>query len=222
MRNRGNFKGGHKDNVQFYNVPKHDGVHDFAHPLPISSNLSQIQSFTRVNPPYPFAFPHTLTKLPQKINEKIIHPLLTLVGIILQLPNPTILTKDHSPEQNIPNDSLLRYMQYDPLPFSDSNANNGIHVAKHVDFGTFTCSFRQPVAGLQFLDGIKENEKGMQREEGGEWKWVKPMHDGVVVNAADWLACVTGRWCRSGVHRVHASPVEQVEEVRHAVIFFSR
>lgn len=48
------------------------------------------------------------------------------------------------------------------------------------------------------------------------------MNDGVVVNVADWLASVTGRWCRSGVHRVHAPPVEQVEEVRNAVIFFAR
>jgi hypothetical protein len=51
MKSRGNFKGKHKDNVQFYNVPKQDGVHDFKHPLPIESKLEQIQNFTRVRLP---------------------------------------------------------------------------------------------------------------------------------------------------------------------------
>lgn len=48
------------------------------------------------------------------------------------------------------------------------------------------------------------------------------MNDGVVVNAGEWLAAVTGRWCRSGIHRVHAPPAEHIHLDRHAVIFFSR
>ena len=188
---------------------------------PLNLNWRRFEiSLKYVSFPLPLNTPFTNT--PQKINQKIIHPLLSLLGLALHLPDPTILTKSHALSPTTPNTSQLRYMQYDPLPLFDSDFNAGIYVAKHVDFGTFTCSFRQPVAGLQFLDGMRENVGGMdEEEEGAEWKWVKPMREGVLVNAADWLACVTGRWCRSGVHRVHAPPVEQVGVVRHAVNFFS-
>lgn len=187
-----NFKGGHKDNSQFYNVPKHDGVHDMKHPAPLQDNIDEIQDFTK------------------EINEKIVHKILTLVGLMLQLPDPDILIKDHKSDQNVSSEELLRLMRYNALPVEDSDANNGLYVASHVDFGTLTCSFRQPIAGLQILD----------RDD--EWRWVRPMNDGVVVNAGDWLAAVTGRWCRSGIHRVHAPPAEQIHLDRHAVIFFSR
>lgn len=116
--------------------------------------------------------------------------------------------KDHKSDQEVAGDEMLRYLKYNALPFEDTN--EGIVAAQHVDFTAFTCSFRQPIAGLQILN------------KDDEWKWVRPMNDGIVVNSGDWLACVTGRYCRSGVHRVHAPPIEQSHLDRHGVIFFSR
>lgn len=48
MMIRKNFKKGHKDNAQFYNVPKHDGVHDMEHPNPLQDSIDEIQNFTKV------------------------------------------------------------------------------------------------------------------------------------------------------------------------------
>lgn len=140
----------------------------------------------------------------------MIQKLLTLVGLILELPDENVLVKDHKADQHVASDEMLRYLKYNALPIEDTEANEGIYAAKHVDITTFTCNFRQPVAGLQILD------------KDDEWRWVRPMNDGIVVNSGDWLASVTGRYCRSGVHRLHAPPIEQIHLDRHAVIFFSR
>jgi isopenicillin N synthase-like dioxygenase len=99
-------------------------------------------------------------------------------------------------------------MNFSAIPIEDSQANNGIYTAKHTDLRGLTLSFRQPVAGLQILDG-------------NEWKLVKPYEDTVLVNCEDALSGMTGGYFKSGVHRIHAPPKDQIDLDRFVVLLFS-
>jgi isopenicillin N synthase-like dioxygenase len=134
--------------------------------------------------------------------------LLRLLAIVLELPDDNQLAKHYDFSEK--GEDQLRYIKYDAIPVEDSEANNGIYAAKHTDLGTLTLNFCQPVAGLQILDA------------GGEWKWVKPWDDEIVVNCGDALTAITGGYFKSGLHRVHAPPKEQIHLDRFAVLFFSR
>lgn len=133
---------------------------------------------------------------------------LQLLAIILELPDENKLAKSY----NFANkgEDLLRFLKYDAIPIEDSEANDGIYAAKHTDLGTLTLNFRQPVAGLQILDG------------GGEWKWLKPWEDEIVVNTGDAMSALTGGYFKSGLHRVHAPPKEQIHLDRFSVLWFAR
>jgi hypothetical protein len=78
-----------------------------------------------------------------------------------------------------------------------------------LNIAALTLSFRQPIAGLQIFDG-----------EG--CKWVKPYGDQVLVNVGYALTALTGGYFKSGVHRIHAPPKEQIHLDRYSVLFFAR
>jgi isopenicillin N synthase-like dioxygenase len=133
---------------------------------------------------------------------------LQLIATALELPDKNQLAKMH--DFTIKGGDILRYIKYTAIPVEDSEANNGIYAASHTDNTALTISFRQPVAGLQILDSDEE------------WKWVKPWEDEIVVNCGDSLMARTGGYVKSGLHRVHAPPSEQIHLDRFAVLFFSK
>jgi len=135
--------------------------------------------------------------------------LLRLLAIVLELPDENQLAKDY--DFTLKGEDMLRYLRYDAIPIEDSEANDGIYAAKHTDLSTLTLNFCQPIAGLQILDAD------------GEWKWVKPCGaDEIVVNCGDALGALNGGYFKSGQHRVHAPPREQIHLDRFGVLFFSR
>jgi len=133
---------------------------------------------------------------------------LRLLAVILELPDEDHVAKSYDFANK--GEDLLRYLKYDAIPIEDSEANDGIYAAQHTDLGTLTLNFCQPVAGLQFLDGD------------GEWKWVKSWEDEIVVNIGDAMSALTGGYFKSGLHRVHAPPKEQIHLDRYSVLWFAR
>lgn len=122
------------------------------------------------------------------MNEKVVQKLLRIIAIALSLPDENQLAKDHKFAAK--GEDQARYIKYEAIPVRDSQANDGIYAAKHTDVATLTLNFRQPIAGLQFLD------------EDGEFKWIKPWDDKIVVNGGDALSAITGGYFKTGVHRV--------------------
>jgi isopenicillin N synthase-like dioxygenase len=140
----------------------------------------------------------------------VVQKVLRLLAIVLELPDENQLAKPY--DFTGKGEDILRYLKYDAIPIEDSEANDGIYTAKHTDLGTLTLNFCQPIAGLQILDTVD-----------GEWKWVRPWEaDEIVVNCGDALSAITGGYFKSGQHRVHAPPKEQIHLDRFGALYFSR
>ena len=143
------------------------------------------------------------------MTEKVVKKLLHLVAIVLELPDENQLAKHHDFAGK--GEDTTRYIMYSAIPIEDSEANNGIYAASHTDITSLTLSFHQPVAGLQIFDSDEA------------WKWVKPWGDGeIVVNCGDTLTALTGGCIKSGMHRIHAPPREQIHLDRFAVLWFAK
>lgn len=191
--------------MQVYNLEQFAGFRERAqHPV-LQDNMKQIEAFQRVSNS---DSPPSNTDESQEVNEKVVQRVLRLLAIVLGLTDENLLAEPYDFSKK--GEDMLRYLKYEAIPVEDSEANNGIYANKHTDMGTLTLNFAQPVAGLQILD------------ENGEWKWIKPWEEEIVVNCADALAAMTGGYFKSGVHRVHAPPKEQIHLDRWAALFFSR
>lgn len=138
----------------------------------------------------------------------MVQKLLQLIGIILHLPDENQLAKVNDFSKK--GEDVVRYLKYGGLPAEGIEADGGIYGAQHADISLFTMNFRQPVAALQILDSDEE------------WKWIKPWEDTIMVNVGDILKALTGGYVKSGVHRVHAPPREQIHLDRFSVLFVCR
>jgi len=103
---------------------------------------------------------------------------------------------------------LLRYLKYDAILVEDSEANNGIYANKHTDMGTLTLNF--PWLDCRFSMSM-ESGNGSSR---GKMRLLSIVGDA--------LAARTGGYFKSGLHRVHAPPKEQIHLDRWAALFFLR
>ena len=138
-------------------------------------------------------------------------PILFLIfGIIetqLGLDKGTIAAL-HREDQ--PSNTVVRLIRYPPqLP-----QDEGSSLLSHTDYGTITmlCNV---LGGLQILPSGASNEDG-------NWQYVKPKPNCVIINLGDALVEWTGDILRSNEHRVVAAPGEQAEHTRFSVAYLMR
>ncbi|KAL2812268.1 hypothetical protein BJX63DRAFT_432711 [Aspergillus granulosus] len=177
------------DNTEIYNIPKFIPELERLQPELISANRRIIEPFAR------------------HIHDEIVRKLLTLIAIILELPEDHFLNVHRYSEVS---DCHLRYMKYHKRSAEENEKASGIWSKGHTDFGSLTLLFRQPVAALQV------------RTPEGEWKWVKPYPGSITVNLADSLQFLTNGFLKSSIHRVVAPPEDQRGVDRLGVLYFVR
>ncbi|KAL4885952.1 hypothetical protein BJY04DRAFT_230155 [Aspergillus karnatakaensis] len=177
------------DKTEIYNIPKFIPQLERSHPEIINSNRAEIEVFAR------------------HIHDEIVRKLLTLIAIILELPEDHFLNVHRYNELS---DCHLRYMKYTARTPEENKQAKGIWSKGHTDFGSLTLLFRQPVAALQV------------RTPEGDWKWVKPYPGSITVNLADSLQFLTNGFLKSSIHRVVAPPEDQAHVDRLGVLYFVR
>lgn len=180
---------GLRDNIEMYNVFKFIPSLDRTHPEIITQHQEEIESFQR------------------HIAEDTVQKLLTLIAIILELPEDA-LTNGHKYDDV--SDCHLRYMIYHArTPEENANYEN-LYSRGHTDFGSLTLLFRQPIAALQILAPDRS------------WKWVKPYPGSITVNIADVLQFWTNGYLKSSIHKVVAPPDDQAHLDRLGLLYFLR
>ncbi|KAL4871338.1 hypothetical protein BDV12DRAFT_206511 [Aspergillus spectabilis] len=177
------------DKTEIYNIPKFIPALERPQPEIVNNNRPVIEGFAR------------------HIHDEIVRKLLTLIAIILELPEDYFLNVHRYTELS---DCHLRYMKYHRRSAAENKAASGIWSKGHTDFGSLTLLFRQPVAALQV------------RTPEGEWKWVKPYPGSITVNLADSLEFLTNGFLKSSIHRVVAPPPDQQDIDRLGVLYFVR
>ncbi|KAL2862501.1 putative oxidoreductase, 2OG-Fe(II) oxygenase family [Aspergillus lucknowensis] len=177
------------DNTEIYNIPKFIPALELPNPSIVSNNRPIIESFAR------------------HIHDQIVRKLLTLIAIILDLPESYFLDVHRYTERS---DCHLRYMKYHRRTAEENDKAGGIWSKGHTDFGSLTLLFRQPVAALQV------------RTPEGQWKWVKPYPGSITVNLADSLQFLTNGFLKSSIHRVVAPPPDQRDVDRLGLLYFVR
>jgi len=180
---------GKRDNVEMLNVFKYLPELDRNRPDIIEENREEVERFQR------------------KIAEDIVQKLLTLIAIILELPEDA-LTNGHRYDDV--SECHLRYMIYRHRTPEENAEYQNIYSKGHSDFGSLTLLFRQPVAALQI------------RMPDGSWKWVKPHPGSITVNIADVLQFWTAGYLKSSIHRVVAPPPDQAHIDRLGLLYFLR
>lgn len=119
---------GVQDNTEIYNIPKFIPQLERAHPDIINAHRAEIEQFAR------------------HINDDVVGKLLTLLAIVLELPEDFFLQKHRYDQRS---DCHLRYMKYHRRTPEVNEALGNVWVKGHTDFGSLTLLFRQPVAALQ-------------------------------------------------------------------------
>lgn len=180
---------GLRDNVEMYNVFKFLSQHERSQPDIIHEHRAEIEKFQR------------------HIAEDTVQKLLTLISIILELPED-YLSQGHRYDDL--SDCHLRYMIYRARTPEENARYNNLYSRGHTDFGSLTLLFRQPIAALQI------------RTDDGGWRWVKPYPGSITVNIADVLQFWTNGYLKSSVHRVVAPPEDQMHLDRLGLLYFLR
>lgn len=107
-------------------------------------------------------------------------------------------------------DDHLRYMKYTIRPKEQDEKVENIYARAHTDFGSLTLLFEQRVEGLQI------------KLQNGEWKYVKPVENGIVCNVGDALTFWSNGLFKLTIHRVVRPPEDQVHNPRFGVFYFFR
>jgi isopenicillin N synthase-like dioxygenase len=145
-----------------------------------------------------------IERFSKHIRDNIVAKLFQLFAIVLELPQDYFLNCHGNDEAN---SSYMRYMKYHARTPEQNAALDNIWLKGHIDFGSLTLFFRQPIAALQV------------RTPSGEWKYVKPYPESLTVNVADRLQFLSNNFLKSSIHRVVAPPFDQAHLDRLGVLY---
>ncbi|KAI9708665.1 MAG: hypothetical protein M1820_003883 [Bogoriella megaspora] len=137
----------------------------------------------------------------------VVEKLFTLFALILELPSDFFTSRHKYSDRS---EDHLRYMRYHPRPASDDAQIDNTWSRSHTDFGSLTLLFSQNVAGLQI------------KTHAGDWKYVRPVDNGIVCNIGDTLSFWSGGYLKSTVHRVQRPPPDQADRHRIGLFYFVR
>ncbi|KAF2095025.1 Clavaminate synthase-like protein [Rhizodiscina lignyota] len=180
---------GLRDNVEMYNMFKFIPELERSQVDIVNENRPEIERFQR------------------HIAEDIIPKLLSLIAIILEVPEDTLLNAHKFDDVS---ECHLRYITYRARTAEENEKYQNLYSKGHTDFGSLTLLFRQPIAALQIRTGD------------GTWKWVKPYPGSITVNIADVLQFWTNGYLKSSIHRVVAPPPDQAHLDRLGLMYFAR
>ncbi|EHY55602.1 hypothetical protein HRR83_007816 [Exophiala dermatitidis] len=182
-------KGGFPKQLDHYNILVHDPKNR-AHPPVLRPHLEEIYQVMHF------------------IRASILKKLLTLVAMILEVPEEVVLATHAEGGSKT---EYIRYMLCAPRSKEESAKYRDIFLSGHTDWGTWTFLFSQPIAALQVLD---------HRDQ--KYKYVEHLPKALVVNFGEALELLTGGLFKATIHRV----VEPREDQRHlnriGVIYFAR
>ncbi|KAJ8075144.1 hypothetical protein PM082_019472 [Marasmius tenuissimus] len=139
--------------------------------------------------------------------EKVLRRLLILLAIILELPEDYFVERH---DFGKPSEDHIRMLKYHPRAEDEDRKMKDTWLGGHTDFGSLTLLFNQPVAALQIL------------APSNEWKWVKPVSEGITCNAADVMTFLTKGYVKSCIHRVVRPPPDQAHFHRISLVYFLR
>jgi hypothetical protein len=86
-----------------------------------------------------------------------------------------------------------------------------VYLRGHIDRGTLSFVFQQPVAGLQ-----------IKKDESSAWEYVCIEPGKILVNSADLIEIMTNGYFKAGLHRVVTPPEDQSFRDRLGVLYFVR
>ncbi|CDK24062.1 unnamed protein product [Kuraishia capsulata CBS 1993] len=184
-----------RENAELINIPKFT---ESGHFEDIHKELPFVQYFRDEIEPF------------SKKTYEVARKLFVLFALILELPENYFADKHKYDDYS---DDHLRYMQYEPRSAEDDAKVENNWARAHTDFGSLTLLFSQVVAGLQIKTGDGENS---------QWKYVKPVDDGIVCNIGDGLSFWSNSFFRSTIHRVVRPPEDQVTAPRLGLFYFVR
>ncbi|KXN82085.1 Flavonol synthase/flavanone 3-hydroxylase [Leucoagaricus sp. SymC.cos] len=136
----------------------------------------------------------------------VLHPILRLLAIGLELPEETFVNIHGF---NAVGETYVRFMKYYPRTQEEEEKTGQVWLKGHTDFGTITVLYSQPVSALQILTPE------------GNWKWVKHIHNALVINAGDAMEFLSGGYYRATIHRVVQPPPDQQSCTRLGVFYFA-
>ncbi|KAF5363258.1 hypothetical protein D9756_000220 [Leucocoprinus leucothites] len=141
----------------------------------------------------------------RQIHSDIINTLLRLMALSLELDEEYFIqTHDFSANA----ETFLRFVKYFPRPQEEEEKAGGVWLKGHTDFMTLTLLFSQPVSALQILT------------KAGEWKWVRHVENGVLVNIGEAVEFLTGGYYKPTIHRVRQPPQDQQNIDRVGLLYF--
>ncbi|KAI0071947.1 Clavaminate synthase-like protein [Panus rudis PR-1116 ss-1] len=176
------------DQLEHYNI-NHD-VTKREHPEPLRPLLPEIEAFAKHN------------------HFNVLHPILRLLARGLELPEETFVNMHGFSTVNETYGSV-RFMKYYPRTEEEEAKTNQVWLKGHIDFGTITILWSQPVASLQILS------------RDGKWRWVKHIPNALVINSGDAMEFLSGGYYRGTIHRVIQPPVDQRGYTRLGAFYFA-
>lgn len=84
------------------------------------------------------------------------------------------------------------------------------HCIIHIDFGSITILWSQPVTGLQILS------------DDGKWRWIRHIDNALIINIGDCLEFLSGGFYRATIHRVIQPARDQRGYSRVGAFYFVR
>ncbi|KAI9665714.1 MAG: hypothetical protein M1821_003648 [Bathelium mastoideum] len=130
---------------------------------------------------------------------EVVRKILTLFAIILELPKSYFVDRHRYEDRS---EDHLRYMRYHPRPLDDDAKIDNTWSRSHTDFGSLTLLWSQNIAGLQI------------RTREGNWKYVRPVDNGIILNVGDTLSFWSAGYFKSTIHRVVRPPPDQDGDYR--------
>jgi len=136
----------------------------------------------------------------------VLHPILRLLAIGLGLPEEELVNLHGFSSVG---ETYVRFMKYYPRSQEDEAKTKNVWLKGHVDIGTITVLYSQPVAALQILG------------RDGKWLWVKHVENALVINTGDAMELLSGGYYKGTVHRVVQPPVDQQHLTRLGLFYFA-
>ncbi|EMD36736.1 hypothetical protein CERSUDRAFT_155002 [Gelatoporia subvermispora B] len=177
---------GVRDQIEHYNIVR--DVTKKQHPKALVPLLSEIDAFNRFN------------------HFEILHPLLRLFALGMGLPEETFVNEHNFDE---PGETWLRFMKYYPRSEDDETKTKNVWLKGHMDFGSVTILWSQPVSALQIFS------------PDGKWRWVKHIENAIVINAGEAMEALSGGFYKATIHRVVQPPPDQRGYPRLGVFYFA-
>ncbi|XP_006456789.1 hypothetical protein AGABI2DRAFT_195789 [Agaricus bisporus var. bisporus H97] len=166
-------------------------------------NFREIKDGTHPEPLRPFL--SEIDDFSDQIHSDIINTILRLIAMSLELDEDYFIQM-HDRSANA--ETFLRFVNYFPHPEEEENKSGGVWLKGHTDFMTLTLLFSQPVASLQIMT------------KDGQWKWVKHVENGVLVNIGEAIEFLTGGYYKPTIHRVRQPPLDQQNKTRVGLLYF--